>query len=168
VAEVNHSSEITSPQGVAEMNHSPEITSPQRVQKRQKTLPGITSTQEVSDTQPQTRQTTTGVRKMYDQYRTRFRLYTQISYAMMAIEPRPLPEEPRSYLKAINSQESVYWQASMRHEVNQLEEQRTWTIVPELPPGRKLIKGRWVNKRKMNPDNTIKEYKSRWVMKGFM
>jgi hypothetical protein len=41
-------------------------------------------------------------------------------------------------------------------------------VVSALPPGRILIKGRWVYKLKRNPDHSIKEYKSRWVAKGFM
>ena len=56
----------------------------------------------------------------------------------------------------------------MQREVQQLEDQGTWQVVPKLPPGRTLIKGCWVYKTKRNPDHTVKQYKSRWVAKGFM
>jgi len=56
----------------------------------------------------------------------------------------------------------------MQRETKQLEDQHTWKVVPELPPNRVLIKGRWVFKLKRNPDNSIKEFKSRWVAKGFI
>jgi len=68
----------------------------------------------------------------------------------------------------LKSHESAHWQASMKREVQQLENQGAWELVSHLPPGRKLIKGRWVYKKKLNTDNTVKEYKSRWVVKGFM
>jgi len=76
--------------------------------------------------------------------------------------------EPKTFNEAMRSPESAQWHASMEREVHQLEEQETWSIVPRLPPGRVLIKGRWVYKIKRNPDHSIKEYKSRWVVKGFM
>ena len=56
----------------------------------------------------------------------------------------------------------------MQREIKQLEDQNTWQVVSQLPPGRVLIEGRWVFKLKRNPDHSIKEYKSRWVAKGFM
>jgi Reverse transcriptase (RNA-dependent DNA polymerase) len=87
---------------------------------------------------------------------------------MMAVERDPSLHEPSSFQEAISTGESSHWQASMKREVKQLEEQGAWKVVSELPLGRKLIKGRWVYKKKLNPDNTIKEYKSRWVVKGFM
>jgi hypothetical protein len=130
----------------------------------------ITNAQGVQDTQTHrtTRQSTRGERKTYGQYRTSFGPYAQYAYAMMTIESNPHLQEPRTYEEALTSPECSQWQASMKREVQQLENQGAWKLVAELPPGRKLIKGRWVYKKKLNTNNTIKEYKSRWVAKGFM
>ena len=76
--------------------------------------------------------------------------------------------EPSSYKHALSGPQSEHWYASMQREIKQLEDQNTWQVVSQLPPGRVLIKGRWVFKLKRNPDHSIKEYKSRWVAKGFM
>jgi transposase InsO family protein len=76
--------------------------------------------------------------------------------------------EPSSYEHALAGPQSEHWYTSMQREIKQLEDQNTWQVVSQLPPGRVLIKGRWVFKLKRNPDHSIKEYKSRWVAKGFM
>jgi hypothetical protein len=165
----NTSSEITRAQGVPDATeHSTEITSTQGGSNTEHSTE-ITSTQGGSNTEHRTtRQLSSGNRKTYEQYRTRFGPYAQIAYAMMAVERDPSLHEPSSFQEAISAGESSHWQASMKREVKQLEEQGAWKVVSELPLGRKLIKGRWVYKKKLNPDNTIKEYKSRWVVKGFM
>ncbi len=76
--------------------------------------------------------------------------------------------KPQTYKQAIRSTKSAQWLALIEREVHQLEEQKTWLIVPRLLPSRVLIKGRQVYKIKRNADHSIKEFKSRWIVKGFI
>uniref|UniRef100_A0A0A9WBY3 Retrovirus-related Pol polyprotein from transposon TNT 1-94 n=1 Tax=Lygus hesperus TaxID=30085 RepID=A0A0A9WBY3_LYGHE len=57
---------------------------------------------------------------------------------------------------------------SIRDELNSLESNGTWQYVPksELDSGTKIIKARWVHKRKLEPDGNYR-YKSRLVARGF-
>ena len=45
-------------------------------------------------------------------------------------------------------------------EKKDLEKQDCWTLVPR-PINRKVLKGKWVYKTKLNPDNSINKYKAR-------
>jgi transposase InsO family protein len=95
--------------------------------------------------------------------------YGHLASALLAQPSTPfVVTEPSSYKQALSGPQSEHWYASMQREIKQLEDQNTWQVVQQLPPGRVLIKGRWVFKLKRNPDHSIKEYKSRWVAKGFM
>ena len=38
----------------------------------------------------------------------------------------------------------------------------------DLPPNRKVLRGRWVYKTKLKPNRTINKHKARWVAKGFL
>jgi hypothetical protein len=55
----------------------------------------------------------------------------------------------------------------MKIELKDLETQNTWSLVTR-PKDRKVLKGKWVYKTKLNPDNSINKYKARWVIKGFL
>ena len=55
----------------------------------------------------------------------------------------------------------------MEKELKSLQELNTQTLV-DLPKDRKVIKGRWVYKTKLNKDGSINKYKARWVAKGFL
>ena len=102
-------------------------------------------------------------------YRALHRGYLAQALAAQTLDDTPVTiREPCSYQAALAGPQSPHWLASMQREIHQLEAQRTWALVLTLPPGRVLIKGRWVFKIKRNPDHTIREYKSRWVAKGFM
>ena len=136
---------------------------------RNEATPEITRAQGVPNAERRlTRQSALGHRKTYGQYRTSLGPYAQIAYAMMAIEPPSLSREPKTFREAMDSPESAHWQDSMKREIQQLEDQGAWSMVPQVPPGRQLIPGRWVYKTKLHPDDTVKEYKSRWVVKGYM
>jgi hypothetical protein len=54
----------------------------------------------------------------------------------------------------------------MQEEYNSLLESQTWDLVP-LPPGRKLVRCRWVYRTKGTTDGHISRYKVRLVAKGF-
>jgi hypothetical protein len=55
----------------------------------------------------------------------------------------------------------------MKTDVLNLENQDTWTLV-EPPKDRKILKGKWVYKTKLNSEGKIERYKVRWVVKGFL
>lgn len=74
--------------------------------------------------------------------------------------------EPRTRAQALRSSEAKEWSMSMDEEHNSLIENDTFEYVPR-PANRKVLKSRWVYKRKRGPDGKVKRHKSRWVCKGF-
>ena len=74
--------------------------------------------------------------------------------------------EPLTYQQAVESENADQWTTAMESEMESLTENKTWTLV-SLPPGRKVIKCKWVYKLKRKPDNTIIKAKARLVAKGF-
>jgi hypothetical protein len=60
----------------------------------------------------------------------------------------------------------------MKLEVDNLIKNSTWSIIPINNSNKnnitKPIKGRWVLSKKLNLDGSIKQYKARWVAKGFL
>lgn len=54
----------------------------------------------------------------------------------------------------------------MNSEIEALEENETWTIVP-LPNNTCTISCKWVYKVKLNVDGTMERYKARLVAKGY-
>jgi hypothetical protein len=55
----------------------------------------------------------------------------------------------------------------MQDEFDSLTKNNTWTLVKDMPPGRKAIGCRWVFKRKLNNDGSVSRYKARLVAKGY-
>lgn len=53
----------------------------------------------------------------------------------------------------------------MQDEMHALESNQTWRYAP-LPPGKRLIKSKWVYKIKHKDDGSIGRYKARLVAKG--
>ena len=72
---------------------------------------------------------------------------------------------PKTYQEAITSEQSELWIASMQREIDDLVANKTYTLVP-LPPGQKLIGGRWVFALKFTPPSKYR-FKSRFCAKGF-
>jgi hypothetical protein len=58
------------------------------------------------------------------------------------------------------------WEATMQEEYDSLLENQTWDLVP-LPPGRKLVRCKWVYRTKREADGQVRRYKERLVAKGF-
>ncbi|KAH6106187.1 hypothetical protein HBI81_252850 [Parastagonospora nodorum] len=67
---------------------------------------------------------------------------------------------------AMRSSEWPKWQAAMKGEYSSLQEHKTWIRV-RPSKGQKTLTGKWVLKRKMNPNGTVKSYKARYVARGF-
>lgn len=72
---------------------------------------------------------------------------------------------PQTYQEAVSSPDAVKWQEAMEDEMNSLNENDTFTVVP-LPDDRKSVGGRWVYSVKLGPDETEK-HKARYVAKGY-
>ncbi|KAE8669591.1 hypothetical protein F3Y22_tig00112230pilonHSYRG00138 [Hibiscus syriacus] len=76
-------------------------------------------------------------------------------------------DDPVTFHDAVTSQENDKWMAAMVEEMESLNHNRTWELVP-LPEGKKPIGCKWVYKKK--PVVTEKEgekFKARLVAKGF-
>ena len=54
----------------------------------------------------------------------------------------------------------------MNEEYRSLLENNTWDLVP-LPKGRKLVRCRWVYKKRFGLDGKVDRHKARLVAKGF-
>ena len=74
--------------------------------------------------------------------------------------------EPNTYKQAMKSNDAELWQQAAEEEINSLNANGTWDIVP-LPKDRKPIGSRWVFRVKRNADGTVERYKARVVAKGF-
>jgi hypothetical protein len=75
-------------------------------------------------------------------------------------------EEPSSYNQAIQSNEAKHWMMAMKEEFDSLIKNGTWALT-NLPPGKTVIKSRWVYKLKRGSENEIQRFKARFVAKGF-
>ena len=89
---------------------------------------------------------------------------TPVFNSVSAIVTSPSSAAPSSYREATCCADADEWQEAMRHEIDQLNVNETWSLVPrsEIPKTAKLLTGKWVYRRK--EDGT---YKARWVVRGF-
>ena len=76
-------------------------------------------------------------------------------------------KKPKSYKEAINSIYKEYWIKAMQKELNTLNSNNTWNIVPYNKDNNivKPLKTKWVYKIKDN--NEFIEFKARFIAKGF-
>ena len=76
--------------------------------------------------------------------------------------------EPRTYSEAMRCIDHQKWKLAMDQEINALLNNSTWTLVSQLPAGRKAIPCKWVYKIKYDENGKPVRYKARLVVKGFM
>jgi hypothetical protein len=74
---------------------------------------------------------------------------------------------PQTYNQAISSPEAKKWIAAMSRECQSLQDAQSWTLVEKPADGRKVIGGRWVYTKKLNPDSSVNIYKARYCAKGY-
>ena len=74
--------------------------------------------------------------------------------------------EPATYEEARKSPYWKHWYAAMQKEVNAIQRQGAYEIVPR-PKGTRVVSGRWVYKLKRNANNEPVSFKGRWVARGF-
>ncbi|CAL2228141.1 unnamed protein product [Prunus armeniaca] len=100
---------------------------------------------------------------------TRYPLHRYISYSGLSPAYRNFVcnisrlVEPSSYAQACQDPK---WVAAMHSELQALEANHTWSLVP-LPPGYRPIGCKWIFRIKYNSDGTVDHYKARLVAKGF-
>ena len=76
-------------------------------------------------------------------------------------------DEPVSYKEAIQNSNSESWLSAMEEEMESLQKNQIWEVVP-LPIGKKAIGCKWVYKKKEDPSRLGgTRYKARLVAKGF-
>lgn len=68
--------------------------------------------------------------------------------------------------EALTSPEAEKWKLAMGEELENLRRNETWDIVPR-PKGRKVVKCKWVFKRKFDKDGQVDRYKARLVARGY-
>ena len=72
---------------------------------------------------------------------------------------------PNTYEEAVQSLEADNWKEAMDDEINSLQENEMYMIVP-LPKDKQAVGGRWVYTVKVGPGGE-QQYKARYVAKGF-
>ncbi|KAE8706762.1 Retrovirus-related Pol polyprotein from transposon TNT 1-94 [Hibiscus syriacus] len=72
--------------------------------------------------------------------------------------------EPECYDEAMQVEDSVKWESSMKDEMDSLLSNQTWELA-ELPPGKKTLHNKWIYRIKEEHDGS-KRYKARLVVKA--
>jgi len=76
-------------------------------------------------------------------------------------------DEPITFTQAVSDPDRQSWSAAMEEEMESLEKNRTWDLVP-LPKGKRAIGCKWVFKKKeASPEAGGVRHKARLVAKGF-
>ncbi|GJS57398.1 zinc finger, CCHC-type containing protein [Tanacetum coccineum] len=77
-----------------------------------------------------------------------------------------IEKDPRTYNKAMKSQNVAFWKEAIDDEIGSIMENNTWVLF-NLPPGCKPLGCKWVFKRNMKVDGTIDKFIARLVIQGF-
>ena len=75
-------------------------------------------------------------------------------------------DDPPTYKRALESNESEKWIDAMKDELNSMAQNEVWDLV-QLPHGFKSIGCKWIYKVKRDQKGNIQRYKSRLVAKRF-
>ncbi|CAL2277125.1 unnamed protein product [Prunus armeniaca] len=100
---------------------------------------------------------------------TRYPLHRYVSYSGLSPAYRNYVcnisrlVEPSSYEQACHD---PHWVAAMNSELQALEDNHTWSLVP-LPPGHRPIGSKWIFRIKYHSDGSVDCYKARLVAQGF-
>ncbi|GJU92025.1 zinc finger, CCHC-type containing protein [Tanacetum coccineum] len=72
-----------------------------------------------------------------------------------------IEDDPKTFDEANKSQDVAFWKEAINDEMDSIMSNNTWVLV-DLPLGCK-----WIFKRKLKVDGTIKKFKARLVIQGF-
>jgi hypothetical protein len=77
--------------------------------------------------------------------------------------------EPLTFKEAMECPDAPKWRHAMKLEVFQLQRNKTWQQISrkDVPPGTKVIPGKWVYRLKRDANGKIIRWKARWVAKGY-
>jgi hypothetical protein len=87
-----------------------------------------------------------------------------IEYGMLSVLDI---QEPKTYRQARESPHWPDWKKAMDDEINSLNENNVWEVVPR-PQGRRIVDGKWVFKAKGNALGELERFKARYVAKGYL
>ena len=87
--------------------------------------------------------------------------------AFVATADVSLINDPATYDEAIKSQNADDQLRAMESELQSLKKNKTQQLT-KLPLGRKILRGKWVYKTKIDAAGKPCRYKARWVVKGFI
>ncbi|GKF90438.1 retrotransposon protein, putative, ty1-copia subclass, partial [Tanacetum coccineum] len=73
--------------------------------------------------------------------------------------------EPVNYKTAMLDPDKVIWQGAMDKEMNSMKVNKVWTEV-DPPPNAKIVRSKWIFKKKTDMDGKVHTYKARLVAKG--
>nr|GFA82942.1 retrotransposon protein, putative, Ty1-copia subclass [Tanacetum cinerariifolium] len=73
--------------------------------------------------------------------------------------------EPANYKAAMLDPDKVIWQGAMDEEMNSMKVMKVWIVV-DLPPNAKVVRSKWLYKKKTDMDGKVHTYKARLVAKG--
>ncbi|GKE95274.1 retrotransposon protein, putative, ty1-copia subclass, partial [Tanacetum coccineum] len=74
--------------------------------------------------------------------------------------------EPANYKAALSDPEFKKWLVAMNEEMQSMNDNKVWKLVV-LPPNAKVVKSKWIYKKKTYMDGKVYIYKVRHVAKGF-
>nr|GEX68820.1 hypothetical protein [Tanacetum cinerariifolium] len=74
--------------------------------------------------------------------------------------------EPASYKADLSGPKFEKWLVAMNAEIQSMYDNKVWKVV-DLPPGAKVVKSKWIYKKKTDMDGVLYIYKARLVAKGF-
>ncbi|GJY12544.1 zinc finger, CCHC-type containing protein [Tanacetum coccineum] len=73
---------------------------------------------------------------------------------------------PKTFDEAMKSYDVAFWKEAINDEIESIMGNNTW-VLADLPPGCKPFDYKWIIKRKLKVDGTIKKFKARLVIQGF-
>nr|GEY30150.1 retrotransposon protein, putative, Ty1-copia subclass [Tanacetum cinerariifolium] len=73
--------------------------------------------------------------------------------------------EPANYKAAMLDPDKVIWQGAMDEEMNSMKVMKVWIVV-DLPPSAKVVRSKWLYKKKTDMDGKVHTYKARLIAKG--
>ncbi|GJX37898.1 zinc finger, CCHC-type containing protein [Tanacetum coccineum] len=75
-------------------------------------------------------------------------------------------DEPKEFDEAMKSQDVAFWKEAINDQMDFIMGNNTW-VLANLPHGCKPPGCKWIFKRKLKVDGTIKKFKTRLVIQGF-
>ena len=85
------------------------------------------------------------------------------SYQAITIDSE---EDPENYKEALEDVDALKWLKAMDREMGSMYSNSVWSLV-EAPKVVKLIRCKWIYKRKRRPDGKVETFKARLVAKGY-